>query len=319
MGCGAGVKPPRVLDPGEVKELCAIGTKEMEILCVKQAMAREEDIKVRSPDCINQHRENVKRLRAAAEEAPRSITEVTGADAVQELVGDQANKGGVFGKVLGMAAGALDKVAELTGEAAGKAVEKSLSLMADALEKAVDAIEKPFSEVGKDIVKEKHNDILGVFSDYINKQPLPDVVKLCRGEPPHGIDEYAACPGNSISAALTSAAVVDLAKPLLAVTQDEIKKHTITNAWDTLIKTTQSAHDAVSKYAALERFGIETTDLDMNTHIATETILAIGNLMGEEETTLRKSPEGKSSKPLTFAAVFSGETLTEVHLKRKDN
>jgi len=319
MGCGASAAPPRVLDQNEMREMCDVGAREMEILCVTQAMGKPETLIVKPPDCVNKHRANAQKLRDAAEYALTAITEITSGDMGERVAGAVA-KGGMLGKVFGMAGQAVDKAAEMSGAAAGAAVSSSLNLMSQGLDKAIDAIQKPFTDVGKDLVNTKYNDILKVYADFINNYKFADSLALCRGAEPFGPDEYNACAGDAISSSLTAASVQDLAKLMLPIVQTEIDKHAITKAWDLVIDSTNAAYDFIRQYAVLENFGLEKTDLDINIYIVTETILGLGELMGKEEAAIRVNPQGKSRRPETFAVVFSGVLMNEVHLKNmKEN
>lgn len=323
MGCGASVARP--VTPEEFKEICDIGAREMEILCVQRAMGKAEEVKVPAPNCVDKHKANAEKLRAAAEAAREKMTDLLDndlasglLDSAQNLVG--GSKGGLLGKMFGMAsmaAGMADKATELTGQAAGAAVGGALEGLAKALDAAIAAIEKPFTEVGKDIVSNKYNEILQVYADFINNYKFADSRALCRGAEPYGPDEYAACAGDAISASLCAASVQDLAKLLLPIVQSEIDKHAVTKAWDLVIETTNKAYDFIRQYAVLEQFGLEKTDLDINIHIVTNTILGLGDLMGKEEAEIRKNPANLSRAPETFAAVFSGIQLNENHYKNR--
>eukprot|EP00419_Tripos_fusus_P090351 CAMPEP_0172855676 /NCGR_PEP_ID=MMETSP1075-20121228/62265_1 /TAXON_ID=2916 /ORGANISM="Ceratium fusus, Strain PA161109" /LENGTH=318 /DNA_ID=CAMNT_0013702687 /DNA_START=56 /DNA_END=1012 /DNA_ORIENTATION=+ len=316
MGCGASVNPPRRCTPEELQELCQNGCKEMEILTVSAAMEKPEEIVVPPPDCVNDQRENAQKLRDAAKAAVDKIESLTENDMAQNMVGDTEGKG-MIGSVMGFMAKAADGVAELTGKGAGMVVSTSLNGFAAALDKAVEAIEKPFTEVGRDIVERKKTDLIGIYAAYINQYNHSDPVSLVRGADPYGAAEYQAVPPDSISKALTDVALQPLAEQMLPIVQSEIDEHAVTKAWDVLIETTNKAHDKISQYAQLEGYGIKKIQLDINTYIVEQSIRALGDQMGKVESEVRQNSAGKSRQPQTFAAVFSGTELMDTHYNNR--
>merc|ERR1719150_3028184 len=104
---------------------------------------------------------------------------------------------------------------------------------------------------------------------------------------------------------------------MLPIVQQFINDHAITKAWDVLIETANKAHEKISQYAQLEDYGFKKIELDINTYIVTESILALGELMGKVEGTIRNDSAGQSRQPQTFAAVFSGTELMDTHYNNR--
>merc|ERR1711931_84187 len=84
------------------------------------------------------------------------------------------------------------------------------------------AIEKPFTEVGRDIVGAKKEELIQIYAAYINEYNHPEPIPLVRGNDPYLAAEYVAVPPDSISKALTAAAVGQLAGQMLPIVQKEI-------------------------------------------------------------------------------------------------
>lgn len=309
-------KPPPCT-PEQMAELCMLGCKEMEILCVRDAMAKKEEVVVKAPDAVSKFRNNANKLREAALWANGHIEELCGSDKAQNMVGDQ-EKNGMIGSMVGFMAQAADAVVGMVGATAGAIVEKSLNGMASGIDSAVDAIEDPFTKVGKDILAAKEEELLKVYAEYINKYKFDNPTQLVRGEEPYGPEQYQACPGDSISKALSDASVEALAAELLPIVQPAINEHSVTKAWNSCLHKTKAAHDKISEYKDLETFGIEKPDLDINIYIVTETIVGLGELMAKAEAENRASPAGKSRIPATFEVVFSGTPLHKGHYSSRD-
>jgi len=306
MGCGASAKgPPRALDDAEKQRVCNIACKEMETITAKYAISQFDKIIVVPPEEVNQFRDNAKRCRAAGEEMKAKINEVAG-DGNAAAVGEKVASGGFMGNMIGMAASAVDKVAEVTGDAAGKALNLALSTAADGMDAAVDAIEKPFTEVGRDIVKAKEKEIVDIFVKYINGFDFPNAFSLVRGKQT-----------DAISTTMTVAMVQPLAKELLPIVQAEIDKHAVTKAWDLAIEKTNEMIKMMQEKVPdlMDKYGPKPIKLDINIHIVTKVIEQIAVLMGTKETEVRRDPAGKSSKPKLFEACFSNIELTVEHLE----
>lgn len=308
MGCGASAKgPPRALNDEEKQKVCNIACKEMETITAKFAISQFDNIIVVPPNEVNQFRDNAKRCREAGEEAKAKIAEVAGGENAA-AIGEKVASGGMLGGMMSMAAKAVDKAAEVGGDAAGKAINLALSTAADGMDAAVDAIQKPFTEVGRDIVKAKEDDIVKIFVAYINNYNFPEAFKLVR--------EGSA---DAISTNMTVAMVQPLAKSLLPIVQAEIDKHAVTKAWDLAIEKTNELIKLMQDKVPdlMDKYGPKPIKLDINIHIVTKVIEQIASLMGTKEAEVRNNPSGKSSKPALFEACFKQPfiELTVEHLE----
>lgn len=295
MGCGASAKgPPRELNDEEKQKVGNIICKEMGAITAKYAISQFDQIIVVPPNEVNQFRDNAKRCREAGEEAKAKISEVAGAGNA-EAIGEKVASGGMMGSMMNMAAKAVDKAAEVSGDAAGKALNLALSTAADGMDAAVDAIQKPFTEVGRDIVKAKESEIVDIFVNYINKYEFPGAFALCREKS-----------NDAISTTLTVAMVQPLAKQLLPIVQAEIDKHAVTKAWDLAIEKTNELIKLFQEKVPdlMDKYGPKPIQLDINIHIVTKVIEEIAKLQGIKEAEVRNNPAGKSSKPVLFEAVF---------------
>merc|ERR1719188_221799 len=183
--------------------------------------------------------------------------------------------------MIGAAANAVDKAAEVAGAAAGTAINAALSATADGMDAAVDAIQKPFTEVGRDIVKAKEKEIVDIFVVYINNYEFPKAFDLV-----HGADTGA------ISTCLTVAMVQPLAKQLLPIVQAEIDNHAVTKAWDLAIEQTNEMIKLMQDKVPdlMDKYGPKPIKLDINIWIVTKVIEEIARLMREKEAEVRKAP-----------------------------
>merc|ERR1712085_105707 len=147
---------------------------------------------------------------------------------------------------------------EAGGAAAGAAINLALCTAADGMDKAVDAIEKPFTEVGRDIVKAKETEIVAIFVKYINGYDFPNAFQLVRG-----------AKTDAISTTMTVAMVQPLAKQLLPIVQAEIDKHAVTKAWDVAIEQTNSMIKTMQEKVPdmMEKYGPKPIELDINIYI----------------------------------------------------
>lgn len=307
MGCGASAKgPPRELTDEEKQTICCIACKEMETITCKYAISEFESIIVVPPNEVNQFRANAERCREAGESVKDSLKDMAeGGQA--EAMSEKVASGGMLGGMAKMAGKALDKAAEAGGDAAGKLINQALFTAAKGMDTAVDAIQKPFTEVGRDIVKAKQPEIVEIFVQYINKWKFPEAYKLCRGQK-----------GDAISLHMTVAMVKPLANALLPIVQTEINKHAVTKAWDLAIEETNKMINLMKDKVPdlMDKYGPKPIELDINIHIVTKVIEQIAFLMGKKEIEVRQNPAGKSTKPFLFEAVFTPDTtLTVEHLE----
>lgn len=279
--------------------------KQMMLLCVPPALEKSEEIKVTPPKELNNLRESAESLRNQANLA-REKTQAGDGEGEEK-------KGGIMGAITG--------VVEKGNELFGKGVGAVLDAAAKSLDSAVNTVEEPMTKIGQDIVNAKKGEIKNVFDYVIGQLSLteegkPDLAtELVRGQPPHGPEEYKAASG-SVSRYLVQSSATKLAAQLGPVVQPEIDKHAAVKAWD---KAIESYNLASAKLEENKLPAFAKIELNINEHIINQVIDQLAVLMGKEEAAIRENAVGKSQRcPQTFAAVFSGEKLTEVHFKNKD-
>lgn len=320
MGCGAGAKgPPRELTDEEKQTACNVVCKEMSTICAKHAISQFQHIKIVPPNEVNQFRKNAERCREAGESLKDTLKDTAGGGHAA-AAGEKIASGGFMGSMMGAVAKAADKVAEGAASGAGAAINGLLFSAAEGMDAAVDAIEKPFTEVGRDIVEAKKDKIVEIFVAYINNYEFKNAYTLVRDKG-----------NNAISMHLTVAMVKPLANQLLPIVQEEIDKHLVTKVWDAAIEKTNAMikmmQDNVPQL--MEKYGPSEIKLDINIFIVTKVIEEIARLQGEKEIEVRKNkgcdPDGNalSGKPFLFKACFSQqqppETLTIEHFDAKNN
>jgi len=332
-GCG-GADPP--LQAAGMKEMCNVGAREMETIAFTSVMNDPSKIHVPAPPLVANFRTTVADLRNLGEEMKDKLVEVSNKDIGEHVAEKMKNivggkEGGFRAGVLGFAGKMFDQGVEKTGELMSVGAQTTLNAMADVLEKAVDTVEADFTKVGTTTIETKREEIVKVYSNYINNYNFNDSVTLIRGTPiqphpngpqfgPWGQEEYMAVPGDSISKNLNTAAANELKGPMGEVVQDAINKQGIVKTWDLISDTLQSAKNFIIKIGGLdERFNIQGTDREyINDHCVNETLKAIGVLMGTYEAEARQDSTLKSnmsSRPATFEVVFSGNVLCESDLK----
>lgn len=311
MGCGASSAPKECNDE-QKSELCKTSGRQMMLLCVPLAMAKADQIKVTPPKELASLRQSADSLRTQAETA-RTSTQPSSAEADNEQPEEKADKkGGVLGAIGAAVVKGADKANELLGKGVGGALDQA----AKALDAAVDTVEKPMTEIGKEIVEAKKDDITKVFQDKIAQVSMDGVaLTLVRGAAPHGEEQYKAVSGNALSAHLVEKHGDAIAEAMRSVVQDFIDKKGVVKAWDQVIEKYNFASKKLEerKLAAFPKI-----ELDINEHILKQVVAQLGELLGKEEKELRANPQDKSPTPVTFAAVFSGNQLTQLVFKNKD-
>lgn len=310
MGCGAGALKEAKAEEKDM--ICSAAAKEMMTICLAQGMTKGDQIKVKAPPDVASLRETVKQLRQGGEDLKKSL-----AGESPEKPKEEAKK---EGGMMGMMAGAINKAADVAtavaGDVAGKGANLALSTMADALEKCIDAVEKPFTEVGKEVVAEKKDKINEISAGFIQKLPLGTggkALEICRGKAPHGMPEYQAVPPNSIIAFMATQNANDWVQVLQPEIADAIQKHTVTKVWKSLIDNYNSLSDQIAKLDIAKQFSIELKPiaLDLNNYIVIEMVKELARIMGEDEATIRKAGTHQAAKKkIIFDAVFSGATIT---------
>lgn len=312
MGCGASAAPPRECADAEKKELCDVHGKQMLSLCVPPALEKLDEIKVVPPKELNNLRESAESLRKQADSARE-----------QTAAKDDEPKtavGGIAGSIIGAVANVGEKANELFGKGLGVVLDEA----AKSLDAAVDTVEKPMTEIGKDIVEAKKAEVEKVFKYVIGTLSFDGepggAVALVRGAAPHGRPEYEAIQGSPLSDFFVSQCAQKLAAQLRPEIQEEIDKHTAVKAWDKAIEAYNFASGKLEE-AKLPSFA--KIELDINEHIIDQIVSQLAVLIGKTETVIRhRSGDVKVCKPVqsptTFAAVFSGERLTEAVYKKRE-
>jgi len=300
-------KQARDLTPEEADELCKIGVQEMALICAIHASSQFDEFKI-EPPLSQDFDDNEKRCRHAGAAVAEMVGQITDADVAGD-VGKKVASGGMMGSLIGEMAAAADKAIDVAAAAGGGALKLAFDTMADAILKAKEELAKPFTEVGRDILKAKDKEVKEVLCNYINKYPFPTPFMLCR-DPLLG--------SKRISQVLVVSAVRDLAPPLLSVVQEEINKHAVTKAWDMAIEKTNAFINLLQEKAPdlMERYGPTPIKLDINNYIVTKVIEKILELMAEKEVAVRASPSSQctnqaNEKP--FVAIFSDIQLTTDH------
>lgn len=277
----------------------------MELITASHAIKKFDEIVVKPPDAVNDFRANATKCRDAGAAMKQKLADATSGD-VAAAAGAKVASGGFLGGMMASAAAAVDSAADMASAGAGAAIELAMNTLADGMDKGVAAVEKPFTEVGRDIVKAKEKEITDIFVAYINGYDFQNAFALVRGNQT-----------DAISTALTVAMVQPLAKQLLPIVQSEIDKHAVTKAWDVCIEQTNKAIDTMKEKAPdmMEKYGPKKVELDINIHIVTEVIQQIAIIMGKKETEVRKAPAGLSRKPKLFEACFTQSLeLTVEHM-----
>lgn len=303
--CGCGAKEPVPLNDEEKQYTCNIGCKEMSIITCAHAIKNFDQIVIKPPDVVNNFRDNAKRLRDGGEEIKEKLKDMVDGDVVGD-VGKKVASGGMLGGLVGAAAAVADKALDVAAEGAGKAFNLACHTFAEAMDKFVEEIEKPFTECGQEIVKVKHKEITDIMIKYINDYTFQNAFALVREKGP-----------NAISDNLTRAMVGPLAKQLLPIVQEEIDKHVVTKLWDAAIEQTNAMIEKMQATVPdlMEKYGPKPIKLDINIFIVTGSITEICRIMGEKEKSVRANPVGQSRKPKLFEACFSDVVLCDIHME----
>mmetsp|Transcript_50343 Transcript_50343/g.150444 ORF Transcript_50343/g.150444 Transcript_50343/m.150444 type:complete len:309 (-) Transcript_50343:45-971(-) len=308
MGCIQGAPE---CTPEQKEELCRSMGREMLLLCSRAALENTDSITVTPPKEINQLRERAADLRQKAEKAKEGKP-------VEEPAGEPTNKttaeaprtgGGMAGLLhAGVAAATAVK-----DQVVGKALEK----IADQLEKTVDSIQAPLTNLGKNLVEQQREAIQEALDGQIGGLEWRNAVDLVRGSAPHHAAEYKAAKGDALSLYFMEHRRVDLEKAIAPLGEDIIKKgHTSMQAWDAAIG---HYNTAVSKMAELSMWAPQPIELDLGKCVVAQTVASIAAAMGEKEKQFRTDSAGKSSCPVTFGNVFSEAKLDKVVYAGKSN
>jgi len=316
MGCGAsaGTAPKKDCTDEQRRELCAENGRRMLQLCVPLALEKSSEIKVKVPEQLKGFKASATTLRDHAAKLRDQKKDETN-DGGAEKSGGTSGIGGFMDKMTN----AIGNVAEKVGDAVGKGVGAALDEAANQIDAAVGKVEGPMSEVGKDIVGQKKAEIAKVYAEVIpavcKDADVP--ISLVRGQPPYGKAEYDAVPGSALSDQLTKKARDKLAEQLEDVVKPAAEAHDALKAFATLMQVHDDAVAASKMMTPSGSTPLEDVKFDLCKHVIQEVISELGDLMGKEETAIRKVPEGKlkgkeevGEDPVIFATVFSGQQLT---------
>jgi len=324
MGCGCSVAP---LSKDQLDTMFDFGARQMMKRCLIAAYAQKDTMKVQAPTT---EMEAIRKMADAIHKLSAEIKEKmdAGQDKVAEKIEGAANSatemagklgGGWAEKAVGIAAGAAAKGIDIASDAAasgtGMVLEKILQGLANTLDAAIAAIDEPFTTVGKDIFNAKKNEIIKYYCDIIDGEfcRIKDPQDAVRGAAPWGETEYKACQTDKCVRTMQKQCTAKMQKELHEVVQEEIKKHTVTSAWDTLIKAynrcTQELNEFVDQYSILKGLEMEPFKLDIGVHIVNHVVIEFYTLMMLQETEIRKNPiqfSKKTDMPELFHLLFSG-------------
>lgn len=290
MGCGASKKPAT---PEEQQEICKQMAKEMMIICIGPALEKAENIKIKLPSDFDKMKKADEKLRSLANDLRNGKGE--------EGEKKEEEKGGMLGSMMGMAKKAVDAVQEGGAAAAATALDG----VASGLEKAINGIEEPMTDIGKDIVKEKKEELREVLAAHIRNAKVEEAVALCGG-PPDRLP-------NAISTYLLQQAAHSIATELLSVVKGYIDQHKAIKLWDEAINQYNGAVAKVQSVGLSEKLNLEGIKLDIKEHICVETILCFAQIMAETEEMMRGDPNKAFGlckfHPGVFWKVFQKEKL----------
>lgn len=283
--------------------LCVLAAKEMGVLCLKAVVETDKIslLSIKAPPAVSGMRDDAKKLREDAASAQEKLKDAAGGS-------EDATKGT---GVVGMLGSAMAGAAQLAAGGAGAAIGAVLNTAANAIDAAVDKVDESFESVARDVVSSKKEEFLQTFQKHIEGLVSSNALSLCRGERPWDGAAYEATKPNACSNALIVASAESLKELLLPQVDDALESHKATKAWSELIGKVNSAIDKIGQYPKLESMKPRKIELNIKDYIITQIIAEVGQLMGQEEATLRSDSMGKSQTlPATFPAVFSKRTLT---------
>jgi hypothetical protein len=323
MGNGC-CKQPTITE-GQKEELFTAGAKEMMKLALRNGYDRaknpETGLNVKAPgELMEKARKFALGMHEASEKAKEKVEDTVGsgtdkANEVADKVSDLAAKhGGMLGGMLGKAAEVgvdlAGKGANLAASGVGLAAEKTILVLALAMDEAIGAIDKPFAEVGKDIFKAKESEIVEKYIHLIKTCRIPKAAVVVRGEAPFGVEQYNACKPTSCVDTFHAACQADSLKHLREVVTEEIQKHTVTKVWAAMIEKINACLDELRKHDFLKDYVMDNIQLDLNEYIITEVEKQFHEMMQGVEMQIR--PESHRYKdvtdmPMVFHLLFSGE------------
>merc|ERR1712146_857770 len=122
--------------------------------------------------------------------------------------------------------------------------------LAQLLDAAIAAIDEPFATVGKDIFNARKTEIIKCYCDVIDGElcRIKDPQDAVRGAAPWGEEQYKACQPDKCVRTMQKQCTAEQQKLMLQVVGEEIKKHTVTSAWDSLIKAYDKCVGELNKF-----------------------------------------------------------------------
>jgi len=216
---------------------------------------------------------------------------------------------------LDIASKTADKVTDVAASASGFMMEKGLTGLGAALDFAIEAIDKPFADVGKDIFNDKKDAIIECYCTIIDgeKFKITDPQNTVRGKAPWGEAEYKACDTSNCVRLMQNLCLAEQKTEMLKIVQDRINEHIVTRVWNDLIKAYEKCIEALNKittqYEILKGLEREPFKLDLGEYIVHQTIVEFYKLMMDQEAEIRKEPSKfakKTKMPEVFPLLFSG-------------
>jgi len=323
MGCGAGL-----LNEQQRVEMFMLAAKEMMKLCVNDAMKHTNKIQVVAPgEPIQKAWKFGEYLKESSAEIKQICEDKTEAkvdkanDLAQDVKDKASNVTGMAGMLASAAAtvgavavGAGGVVAEYTASGVGTVMEKTLSVAADGIFGAVNALDSPFKAIGQDIVDAKKDDIKRIYFNKIDGCRINNAPDVVRGCSPYGPVEYKAILESDSPARccelLHSVCKDEILKELREIVEPEVKKHILINTWDKVIQNYNDANNKLGEYEYLARFKRDPIEFDMQEYIIGEVCKQFSDIMKicEKEARLKPSAfKEQTDIPKIFDHVFSDD------------
>lgn len=294
--CGSS-KPATV---EEKQEICKVCAKDMLNLCIDDALASPDKIKVAAPPALDQIREASAALKSAAADAA--------ARAEGEEEEEEPESGGMFGSLGGLAGGLVGKVLGAASDAisfaadmGAKAISKALSKSAELLDKAIEQVEEPMTDIGQEIVTEKKAELSTGLKEYVRDAPVPNAEQLCMSNDSDAITKFM----------MQGEAAKQVADKLKTVVEGKLGEHKVIKAWDECIGLYNKLCGEVEKLDLGDSVKLPPIELDLQMYICEQCGSQLGTLMGTAEGTHRASPANKGSFPDIFEKVFKTGERTE--------
>jgi hypothetical protein len=306
MGCGGSAarqvpQGPPPISLQEITDMCTDMCTRMEILCAHTALQNKENFKIDAPPEVTELKNASDGLCKAADQV------MADADA---SAAEQQKSGGMLGKITGA-------VTQGVGQVQGA----GLIAASQALKGISSDLEKPFLEVGQDVIEKRKEDLYNILLAYINSFKFADPLKICRGDAPWSKEQYEAVPGDLISKTLHEQSEEALIKELKDTVTDEVAKHTVTTTWKSAQEKFNKCYDIAAgvlgaeKMKTLNEAGVKKVECQIDTWVTIQIVKALAKRMKECEIATRKDSAGKDiaqpKKAVTFAKVFSATPIAK--------